>query len=61
MSLDNTPTSVAYTLKMAKEYYTEDKYNHAMRVMEYVAENEMIPSEYKDDCIALALMHDLKG
>ena len=61
MSLDNTPTSVAYALKMAKEYYTEDKYNHAMRVMEYVAENEMIPSEYKDDCIALALMHDLKG
>lgn len=59
MSLDNTPTSVAYALKMAKEYYTEDKYNHAMRVMEYVAENEMIPFEYKDDCIALALMHDL--
>ena len=61
MSLDNTPTSVAYALKMAKEYYTEDTYNHAMRVMEYVAENEMIPFEYKDDCIALALTHDLKG
>lgn len=59
MSLDNTPTSVSYALKMAKQYYPKDKYDHAIRVMGYVAENEMIPYDYKDDCLALAIMHDL--
>lgn len=59
MSLDNTPTSVSYALKMAKQYYPKDKYDHAIRVMGYVAENEMIPFDHKDDCIALAIMHDL--
>lgn len=59
MSLDNTPTSVSYALKMAKQYYPKDKYDHAIRVMGYVAENEMIPYDHKDDCIALAIMHDL--
>ena len=44
---------------MAKKYYLEDTYNHAMRVMQYVAENEMIPYEYHDECVALAIMHDL--
>lgn len=59
MSLDSTPTSVSYALKMAKQYYPKDKYDHVIRVMNYVAENEMIPYEYRDDCIALAIMHDL--
>lgn len=59
MSLDSTPTSVSYALKMAKQYYPKDKYDHAIRVMGYVAENEMIPFDHKDDCIALAIMHDL--
>lgn len=59
MSLDNKPASIALALKMAKHYYPKDKYDHAIRVMGYVAENEMIPYEYRNDCIALAIMHDL--
>lgn len=59
MSLDSEAVSVAYALKIAKKYYPKDKYDHAIRVMGYVAENEMIPREYRDDCVALAVMHDL--
>lgn len=59
MAIDREPTKIAYALKMARKYYSNDTYDHAMRVMAYVAENEVIPDEYKDDCIALAIMHDL--
>ena len=59
MSMDREPIKVSIALKIAKEYYTEDTYNHAIRVMQYVAENDMIQSEYKDECLALAIMHDL--
>ena len=59
MSIDNTPISTAQALKIAKEYYPEDKYSHALRVMQYVADNDTIPYEYREDCIALAIMHDL--
>lgn len=27
--------------------------------MQYVADNEMIPKEYREDCLVLAVMHDL--
>ena len=59
MSLDREKTNVTFALNMAKKYYSEETYNHAMRVMHYVAENDMIPYEYKDDCLILAIMHDL--
>ena len=59
MALDKEPVKVSSALKIAKEHYDEDTYNHALRVMQYVAENDMIPYEYKDDCVALAIMHDL--
>lgn len=59
MSLDKVPVTVSFALKIAKEYYPEDKYQHALRVMQYTAENDMIPSEYKEECVALAIMHDL--
>lgn len=59
MALDREPMKVSYALKIAKEYYPDDKYAHAIRVMQYVADNEMIPNEYKDDCLCLAIMHDL--
>jgi (p)ppGpp synthase/HD superfamily hydrolase len=51
--------SVAYAMRMAKKYSTENKYNHAARVATYVSENTMIPYERHDFCIALAFMHDL--
>ena len=51
--------SVACALKIAKEYYDTEGYSHAMRVAGYVAENMTIPYEYRDECICLAIMHDL--
>ena len=59
MALDKEPVKLNYALRMAKEYYPKDKYDHAMRVMQYVADNEMIPYEYREECLALAIMHDL--
>ena len=51
---------IGYALRMAKKYYEPKTYDHALRVAQYVAENPMIPYEKMDDCIALAIMHDLK-
>lgn len=59
MALDKKPVKLSYALRVAKEYYPKDKYDHALRVMQYVADNEMIPYEYREDCLALAVMHDL--
>lgn len=50
---------IGYALRIAKKYYTKDNYNHAIRVTNYVAENNLIPESMMDDCIALAIMHDL--
>lgn len=59
MSLYREPMKIGSALKIAKEFYSEKGYAHAMRVMQYVADNDLIPHEYKDECIALAIMHDL--
>lgn len=59
MALDKEPVKISYALCVAKQYYNESTYNHALRVMGFVAENTMIPGEYREDCIALAIMHDL--
>lgn len=50
---------VGYAMRMAKQYYKPKTYEHALRVAGYVAENPMIPNDKMDDCIALAIMHDL--
>ena len=47
-------------MREAKRYYNEKTYAHAVRVAQYVAENNLIPNDKMDDCIALAWMHDLK-
>lgn len=59
MSLDRESIRVSEALRLAKHYYTEEGYNHAMRVAGYVAEMRMIPYNYQDECVALAIMHDL--
>lgn len=59
MSMDRDPIKVSAALKFAKEYYSKEGYDHAMRVAGYVAEMEIIPREYRDECVALAIMHDL--
>lgn len=60
MALDKEPVKVSYALHVAKQYYNESAYNHALRVMQFVADNTMIPREYREECIALAIMHDLR-
>ncbi|MBD5089526.1 MAG: hypothetical protein HDT30_12110 [Clostridiales bacterium] len=50
---------IGYALVMARKFYDSTTYNHVMRVATYVAENPMIQEENMDDCIALAIMHDL--
>lgn len=59
MALDKDTISVTNALRIAKKYYPKDKYDHAMRVMQIVADNEIIPQEYQHDCLVLAIMHDL--
>lgn len=59
MSLDKEPMTVSTAMRLAKEYYSEKGYKHAMRVAGYVAEMMIIPREYRDECICLAIMHDL--
>lgn len=59
MSLDKNPISISQALIWAKQYYPQDKYDHAIRVMQYVYENPLIPKKYKNDCLVLAIMHDL--
>ena len=50
---------VGHALKMARIHYDIDTFYHAMRVAAYVAENQLIPGKIMNDCIALAIMHDL--
>lgn len=50
---------IGYALKMAKQYYNSDTYDHALRVSVYVADNDSIPNDKMDLCISLAIMHDL--
>jgi len=44
---------------MAKQYYEPATYEHALRVAAYIADNNMIPDKDMDNCISLAIMHDL--
>ena len=46
-------------IKAAREYYDDTTYQHAMRVAAYVINDNLIPEDKKDDCVALAIMHDL--
>lgn len=50
---------VGHALKMTRIHYDIDTFYHAMRVAAYVAENQLIPGKIMNDCIALAIMHDL--
>lgn len=50
---------IKYALKVAKEYYDEKTFHHVMRVAGYVAQDNLIPKEKMNNCIILAMMHDL--
>lgn len=46
-------------IKVAREYYDDTTYQHVMRVVAYTANDNLIPDDKKDNCIVLAIMHDL--
>lgn len=50
---------IGYALRMAKQYYNSETYEHALRVATHVADNSLIPENKMDLCIALGIMHDL--
>lgn len=50
---------VRHALKMANIHYDKNTFDHVIRVAVYVAENPLVPANIIDDCIALAIMHDL--
>lgn len=50
---------VMYAENMARTYYSKEVFDHAVRVANYVSDNELIPQRFRKQCIALALMHDL--
>ena len=52
-------SKIGYAMSMAKEFYNKDTYDHVMRVATYIAENRMIPEDIVEDCMALAMMHEL--
>lgn len=45
-----------YAANMARKYYSEDAFDHAVRAANYVSDNELIPQRFRKQCIALALM-----
>lgn len=51
---------IGYALRTAKQYYNPDTYKHALRVASFVVDNIFIPDSKMDNCIALAIMHDLE-
>ena len=51
---------IGYALRTAKQYYNPDTYKHALRVASFVADNIFIPDSKMDNCITLAIMHDLE-
>ena len=51
--------TIEEALLIAKSYYNAKTYEHAFRVMEFVADNNLIPKKIKEHCIVLAIFHDL--
>lgn len=50
---------IGYAIQKGRQYYDENTLYHAIRVAAYVTENNLIPTSKQDNCIVLAIMHDL--
>jgi len=46
-------------IRVARENYDDNTYQHAMRVAAYVSDDNLIPDGKRDDCMVLDVMHDL--
>lgn len=47
-------------IRVARKFYDEDTYYHAMRVAAFVTEDNLIPKDRIENCVALAILHDLQ-
>ena len=43
----------------ARQYYDKETFDHAERVADYTSNNEAIPIDIRNECWAVAMMHDL--
>lgn len=50
---------VVNAINVARKFYDEVTYYHAMRVAGYVISDNLIPEDKVEVCVALAIMHDL--
>lgn len=50
---------IGQAILTARKYYDENTFYHAMRVAAYVADDNLVSNSDKDNCIILAIMHDL--
>lgn len=46
-------------IRVARKYYDEKTFYHAMRVAAYVTEDNLIPNGNLENCVVLAILHDL--
>lgn len=46
-------------IRVARKYYDENTYQHAMRVAAYITQDNLIPDDKMETCVVLAIMHDL--
>ena len=46
-------------IRVARKYYDNETYYHVMRVAAFITEDNLIPPENLENCVALAIMHDL--
>lgn len=53
-------SGITDAIKVARKYYNESAYYHAMRVAGYVVNDNLIPRDKMEKCVALAIMHDLQ-
>ena len=51
--------TVSNALAYANKYYDEKGLRHALRVADYVEQDDLIVAKYKNDAVVLAIMHDL--
>lgn len=47
-------------IRVARKFYVEDTYYHVMRVAAFVTEDNLIPKDRTEACVALAILHDLQ-
>lgn len=50
---------VVNAINVAKKFHDEATYYHVMRVAGYVINDNLIPEDKVEVCVALAIMHDL--